>query len=101
MNISPDVFYRMTPVEFIYAWIGWLELQENAIRQEWERERWGVWVLTSIQLDKKDRLPAHLMFPLPWDTQQNINADITIDERRERVRNIIKTTISKVEETNA
>ena len=92
MNIPPDSFYAMTPVEFIYAWIGWLEHQESAIRQAWERERWAVWILTSIQMDKKDRMSAVHMFPLPWETPQDDRRDITMDERREIVRNMLKST---------
>ncbi len=51
--MRPEDFEALTPAEFIYAWLGWSEREQNLQRQAWERERWAVWVLTSIQLDRK------------------------------------------------
>lgn len=90
MGMSADGFYALTPAEFIYAWVGWMENQESLLKQQWELERWSVWVLMSIQLDKKDRQPLARMFPLPWDTPSNQPEDITMEERRLRTQNILK-----------
>ena len=90
MGIAPDVFDAMTPAEFVYAWTGWVEMRENDMRRAWERERWAVWILTSIQLDRKDRLPATQMFPLPWEAPETSpQAELTMEERRERVKKLL------------
>ena len=39
MGMRPDDFSVLTPAEFIYAWIGWMEVEENRVKQAWERER--------------------------------------------------------------
>lgn len=86
MHLAPEAFEGMTPAEFIYAWLGWSEIEQFRIRQAWERERWAVWVATCIQLDKKDRQPMTDMFPLPWEEQQTLpSKEPTIQERLQRI----------------
>jgi hypothetical protein len=92
MGLRPDDFDAMTPAEFIYAWLGWQQLEESRMRQAWERERWAVWVLTSIQLDRKDRRPMTQMFPLPWETAFAAEPveQLSMAERLARVNRILK-----------
>nr|DAG24698.1 MAG TPA: hypothetical protein [Caudoviricetes sp.] len=85
MHLAPDDFAEMTPVEFVYAWLGWSELEQFRTRQAWERERWAVWVATCIQLDKKDRQPMIEMFPLPWEATVPLQRELTSEERKERI----------------
>ena len=80
----------MTAAEFYYAWVGWSSRQVELQQQAWERTRWEAWVLTSIQLDKKDRKPMHEMYPLPWDKADITLPELTIEERRERVNEMLK-----------
>ena len=87
--MSADEFHALTPAEFMYAWIGWMELEENRIRQAWERERWAVWILTSIQMEQKHRQPMTQMFPLPWENVPPSDNELTMDERRERVKQLL------------
>lgn len=89
MGLRPDDFNELTPAEFIYAWIGWSELEQNRTKQAWERERWSVWVATCIQLDKKDRQPMTQMFPLPWEEVVSIQQELTMEERKKRVNDIL------------
>jgi hypothetical protein len=90
MGMRPDDFDDMTPARFIYAWLGWMECEESRMRQAWERERWAVWILTSIQMERKDRQPMTQMFPLPWECQPaHGNDELTMEERRERVNRIL------------
>lgn len=89
--MRPEDFESLTPAEFIYAWIGWMELQESLGRQAWERERWAVWILTSIQMEQKHRQPMTQMFPLPWEClPTHGNSELTMEERRERVNKLLK-----------
>jgi hypothetical protein len=91
MGMRPDDFDYITPAQFIYAWWGWMEREENLLRQAWERERWAVWILTSIQMERKDRQPMTQMFPLPWETATVAEpVELTMAERRERVNKILK-----------
>lgn len=87
----------MTPSEFMYAYLGWSDLEQSRLKQSWERERWSVWIQTSIQLDKKDRLSMTDMFPLPWESSsmQKLE-DLTMQERRERVKRILNTIKNEV-----
>lgn len=88
--MRPNDFNHLTPAEFIYAWLGWMELQQAGMRQAWERERWAVWVLTSIQLDRKDRQSMTRMFPLPWESPPaHTEIELTMEERQERVNRIL------------
>lgn len=90
MGLRPDDFNALTPAEFIYAWIGWSELEQNRTKQAWERERWSVWVATCIQLDKKDRQPMTQMFPLPWECQAaHAIQELTMEERKVRINEIL------------
>ncbi len=91
MGLRPCDFEQLTPAEFIYAWLGWQGQQENLLRQAWERERWAVWILTSIQMERKDRQPMTQMFPLPWENQISEPVELSMAERVERVNNILKT----------
>ena len=90
MGMRPDDFNDLTPAEFIHAWLGWMELQEAGMRQAWERERWAVWILTTIQMERKDRLPMTQMFPLPWEAIPAQSADLSMKERLERVKRIMQ-----------
>ena len=65
MGLRPDDFNDLTPAEFFYAWAGWAKANRDAQRQEWERTRWQTWVLTCIQMEKKDRKEMTQMFTLP------------------------------------
>lgn len=86
MGLAPEVFAALTPAEFIYIWLGWSDGEQTRQRQEWERERWSVWVATCIQLDKKDRLPMTEMFPLPWEAPVQSSLEPTMEERKERIK---------------
>lgn len=90
MGMRPADFEQMTAAEFYYAWVGWSRREVEREQQAWERTRWEVWVLTSIQLDRKDRKPIQEMFPLPWDKAVPTPRELSIEERRERVNKIMK-----------
>ena len=95
MGFAPEVFAAMTPAEFCYAWLGWAHREERIARQAWERERWSVWVLTSLQLDRKDRRPMCEMFPLPWEhTAEQMtptpSAELTQEERQKRINELLQ-----------
>ena len=57
MGIRPCDFEDMTFAQYCWAVYGWSQQQIQRQRQEWERARWQTWILTSIQLEKKDRKP--------------------------------------------
>lgn len=90
MGIRPEEFEQMTPADFYYAWAGWSKCEVEREQQAWERTRWEVWVLTSVQLDRKDRKPMQEMFPLPWDKTDIVPRELSIEERTERVNEIMK-----------
>ena len=94
MGMRPQEFEQMTVAEFYYAWVGWSSRQVELQQQAWERTRWEAWVLTSIQLDKKDRKPMHEMFPLPWDSEPQVakQEELTIEQRRERAKEMLQCT---------
>lgn len=88
MGLAPEVFAALTPAEFIYIWLGWSDGEQTRQRQEWERERWSVWVAACIQLDKKDRLPMTEMFPLPWESPVLPQREPTMEERKEGIKDM-------------
>ena len=90
MGMRPADFEAMTAAEFYYAWVGWSRREVEREQQAWERTRWEAWVLTSIQLDKKDRKPMLEMYPLPWDKPIATTSELSIDERRERVNELLR-----------
>ena len=90
MGMRPADFEAMTAAEFYYAWVGWSRREVEREQQAWERTRWEAWVLTSIQLDKKDRKPMLEMYPLPWDKPIATTSELSIDERRERVNELMR-----------
>lgn len=81
----------MTFSDLCYAMHGWSKREQDIQKREWERTRWLGWVLTSIQLERKDRLPMTQMYPLPWDesTPSPHNRELTIEERQKRVKEIL------------
>ncbi len=89
MGITPESFYVLTPAEFVYAWIGYADKAQTEFRQSWERERWQTWVLTSIQLDRKDRRAMCEMFPLPWENTPEPTEELSMSDRIERVNKIL------------
>ena len=94
MGMRPDDFNDLTPAEFFYAWAGWAKANIDRQKQEWERTRWQTWVLTCIQLEKKDRKEMVEMFPLPWETPPPPkiipSAELSDEERNERVNEMMK-----------
>ena len=80
----------MTPAEFFYAWVGWSKGEIEHQQQPWERTRWEAWVLTSVQLDRKDRKPMQEMFPLPWDKASLPTRELSIQERTQRVNELMQ-----------
>lgn len=89
MGLCPDDFNALTPAELIYVWLGWSDLEQSRNKQAWERERWAVWITTCIQLDKKDRLPMRQMFPLPWEENLDVPQELTMEERKDRINQIL------------
>lgn len=89
MMMRPDDFDSLTPAEFIYTYLGWSNLEQSRLKQSWERERWAAWITTSVQLDKKDRLPMVDMFPLPWEQPTTSPRELTMEERKERVNQLL------------
>ena len=94
MGLRPDDFADLTPAEFFYAWAGWAKLSIDRQKQEWERARWQTWVLTCIQMEKKDRKEMVEMFPLPWEKAPapkiKPSAELTPQERQERVNDLMQ-----------
>ena len=95
MGLRPDDFGDLTPAEFFYVWAGWAKANIDRQKQEWERTRWQTWVLTCIQMDKKDRKEMVEMFPLPWEKASISkpivsSADLTPEERQKRVDELMK-----------
>ena len=94
MGLRPDDFVDLTPAEFFYAWAGWAKANIDRQKQEWERTRWQTWVLTCIQMDKKDRKEMVQMFPLPWEKapapKVKPSAELSPEERQERVNDLMQ-----------
>lgn len=94
MGMRPDDFYDLTPSEFFYAWAGWAKANRDAQKQEWERLRWQTWVLTCIQMEKKDRKEMVEMFPLPWENPPAPkiipSAELSDEERQKRVNEMMQ-----------
>lgn len=97
MGMRPDDFGDLTPAEFFYAYAGWATQQRARQKQQWEQLRWQTWVLTCIQLEKKDRREMTEMFPLPWEMSQDAkpldtrtSAELTDEERQERVNELLQ-----------
>lgn len=95
MGMRPDDFADLTPAEFFYAWAGWAKADRDKRKEAWERTRWEVWVLTCIQLEKKDRKDMTAMFPLPWEhTAEQMtptpSAELTQEERQKRINELLQ-----------
>ena len=92
MGMRPDDFNDLTPAEFFYAWLGWAKAERDRQKQAWEQIRWQTWVLTCIQLDKKDRKEMVEMFPLPWEKAPAVkpSGELTPEERKKRVDELMK-----------
>ena len=90
MGIRPSDFENLTPAEFIYAWIGWQNLENDRQKMAWERQRWAVWINTTVQLEPKDRKSMTEMFPLAWDEKHEEHRELTIAERRAIANKMIK-----------
>ena len=96
MGMRPSDFEMLTPAEFFYAWMGWARVQQDRQKQSWEQTRWQTWVLTCIQLERKDRKPMTEMFPLPWEQNPNeqritkSSGELTDEERRERINELMQ-----------
>ena len=91
MGITPDVFNDMTPAEFCYAWTGWHKMQTDLAKGQWERIRWSTRLLSILMVDKKNRNDIVKMTELPWD-HDIVHSDdtaMTIEERRERVKEML------------
>ena len=102
MGLRPCDFEMMTPAEFWYAYVGYCARERQREQAAWERTRWQSWVLTSIQLERKDRRSMTEMFPLPWDKASLPEAsapaqELSIDERRQRVAAMMEGVIPKKE----
>ena len=93
MGMRPCDFEDLTPAEFFYAWAGWASARISRQKEQWERTRWQTWVLTCIQLEKKDRKEMTAMFPLPWEkapAPAKPSALLTPEERQKRIDELIK-----------
>lgn len=95
MGMRPDDFADLTPAEFFYAWAGWAKADTDKRKEAWERTRWEVWVLTCIQLEKKDRKDMTAMFPLPWEHMAEQmtptpSAELTQEERQKRINELLQ-----------
>jgi|GEM_PF-771735 hypothetical protein len=92
MGLRPCDFEALTVAEFYYAYMGFSAQHYQQIRDTWERIRWQTWVLTSIQLERKDRKSMTEMFPMPWDNTAASpkGAQISMKERQERIKRIME-----------
>lgn len=90
MGLQPDVFDGMTVVEFVYMSWGYAEKTREQTRAAWELQRWDTYIQVAIQLAPGDRQTMTRMFPLPWDTQLEEQQPMTLEERRESARKLIR-----------
>lgn len=94
MGMRPCDFEDLTPAEFFYAWAGWASARIARQKEQWEQTRWQTWVLTCIQLEKKDRKEMTAMFPLPWEKAPapavKSSAELTPEERQKRIDELMR-----------
>lgn len=92
MGMQPSELYALELREFFAIYAGWLKLEEQRARQEWERTRWLASVVISPHL--KSQTPVTQLFPLPWDKEsedpQILDYDPdNLDERRAHIEKVL------------
>lgn len=88
MGLQPSEFEEMTPVEFKYAFEGWLTSREESIILSWEQARFLAYNTLILNLKSSDRKPMKVMFPMAWDNKEETEdiPELTYEERVEKVR---------------
>lgn len=87
MGLQPSEFENMTPVEFRYAFDGWLAEKEESIIRSWEQARFLAYYSMIIDIEPKNRKPLKVMFPMAWDNAEETQEapEISYEERVRRV----------------
>lgn len=82
----------MTPVEFRYAFDGWLAEKEERLIQSWEQTRYIAYHGLLMQMKPGDRKPMKVLLPMVWDSKEETEdvPEITYEERLQRVREFRK-----------
>ena len=75
MCLSPAAFYSMEFTDFLIAAEGFVELEENRERQNWERQRWLATVLLQPHTKKGTSLKPTDIAKFPWDKKAKKNSD--------------------------
>lgn len=88
MGLQPSEFENMTPVEFRYAFDGWLAEKEETTIRSWEQTRFLAYYGLIMDLKSGDRKPMKVMFPMAWDSKEETEdiPELTYEERVRRVR---------------
>lgn len=87
MGLQPTEFENMTPVEFRYAFDGWLAEKEENIIRSWEQTRFLAYYTMIINIKPENRKPMKAMFPMAWDSAEDMQEEpeVTYEERLRRV----------------
>lgn len=92
MGLQPSEFENMTPVEFRYAFDGWLAEKEENIIRSWEQTRFLAYYTMIVQVKPENRKPLKVLFPMAWDNPEDTQdePEITYEERVRRVQEFWK-----------
>lgn len=94
MGIAPAELMRLELREFYAIYSGWSHLRAQQMREDMERARWHAAVSITPHIKSTGKSITE-MLPLPWDEKSKVE-DMTIEERRERVRKIMQ----QIEQSN-
>ena len=67
MRLSPAAFYSMEFQDFLLAAEGFMDLEENRERQQWERQRWLAAIMLQPHAKKNTTIKPTDICKFPWD----------------------------------
>jgi hypothetical protein len=89
MGMSVEAYLASTPRQLRNKAKGFFDAENDRYKQEWERARWGTWVLLNVQLDQKSRIKSpERLLPFSWEKKKVKPAKpkgITDEEKKEIV----------------
>lgn len=75
LNIKPDDYWDLTPLEFHYKLKGWQKFQQRQLESEWERTRWMTWTLLQPHTKKGAFKNPIDLVRFPWEKSKEIETE--------------------------
>jgi hypothetical protein len=96
LRYSPARFGKMMVGDFLDAMIGYNEGESERIKALAELIRMSTAIQVNIQLERRDKVTAHDLWPFPWDKEPSHKIEIITEEEKKKREDAMLKVLNKI-----